>query len=106
MNIFVSNLSPSVNSADLKEVFSEYGEVTSANVIMDKYTGNSRGFAFVEMNDVEGQKAIDELNEAQYAGKTISVNVAKPRTERSSGGSYGFSNQKRNNSFGGNRRGY
>lgn len=106
MNIFVSNLSPSVNSEDLKDVFAEYGEVTSANVIMDKYTGNSRGFAFVEMNDADGKNAIEGLNDAQYAGKTISVNVARPRTDRQDGGSYGFNNQRRSNSFGGNRRGY
>lgn len=105
MNIFVSNLSSSVSSEDLKDVFSEYGEVASANVIMDKYTGNSRGFAFVEMNDDDGQKAIDGLNDAEYAGKTLSVNVARPRTDRQNGGSFGYNNSK-NNSYGNHRRGY
>lgn len=105
MNIFVSNLSSSVSSEDLKDVFSEYGEVASANVIMDKYTGNSRGFAFVEMNDDDGQKAIDGLNDAEYAGKTLSVNVARPRTDRQNGGSFGYNNSK-SNSYGNHRRGY
>ena len=70
MNIFVSNLSYSVNDSGLKELFEEYGEVSSAKVIMDRETGRSRGFGFVEMpSDEEGQKAIDELNQAEFNGK-------------------------------------
>lgn len=106
MNIYVSNLGPNVNSDDLKNVFGEYGVVASAAVITDKFTGNSRGFGFVEMNDTEGQKAIDALNDAQYDGKIISVNVARPRTTSSGSGSFGFSNQRRTGSFGGSRKGY
>ena len=87
MNIYVSHLSYNTTSESLKELFAEYGEVTSANVIMDKYTGNSRGFGFVEMPDnAEGQRAIDELNETEFEGKTINVSVARPRTDRNSGG--------------------
>lgn len=87
MNIYISNLSYGVDDADLKTLFAEYGEVSSAKVIMDRETGRSRGFGFVEIADeAMGQKAIDELNGAEYDGKVISVNVAKPRTERPSGG--------------------
>ena len=86
MNIYISNLSYEASDSDLKELFEEYGEVSSAKVIMDRETGRSRGFGFVEMSDdVQGQKAIDELNQAEYDGKVISVNVAKPRTDRPAG---------------------
>ena len=89
MNIYVSNLSFSTKNESLQELFAEYGEVTSANIITDRETGRSRGFGFVEMsNDAEAQKAIDELNGADFEGKTITVNVARPKTERSSGGGY------------------
>ena len=83
MNIYVSNLSYAVNDSDLRDLFGEYGEISSAKVIMDRESGRSRGFGFVEMpSDTEGQKAIDELNQVEYDGKVINVNVAKPRTER------------------------
>ena len=87
MNIYISNLSYDVNDADLKELFEEYGTVSSAKVITDRMSGRSRGFGFVEMEDnAQGQKAIEELNQCEYDGKVINVNVAKPRTERSGGG--------------------
>ncbi|MDR1416611.1 MAG: RNA-binding protein [Prevotellaceae bacterium] len=92
MNIYVSNLNFSTTSESLQELFAEHGEVTSAKIITDRETGRSRGFGFVEMpNDAEGQAAISELNEANFEGKTIGVNVARPKTEssRSGGGSYG-----------------
>ena len=83
MNIYIANLSYSVNDADLKELFQEFGEVSSANVITDRLTGKSRGFGFVEMpNEAEGLKAIKELNETEYDGKVLVVNVAKPKTEK------------------------
>lgn len=83
MNIYISNLSYGVSDADLQNLFSEYGEVSSAKVITDRETGRSRGFGFVEMvNDAEGETAIKELDNAEYDGKTISVSVARPRTER------------------------
>lgn len=83
MNIYISNLSYSVKDASLQELFSAFGEVSSAKVITDKFTGRSRGFGFVEMvDDEEGEKAINALNETQFDGRTISVNVAKPREER------------------------
>jgi len=87
MNIYVSNLSYSTTAESLQQLFAEYGEVTSANVITDRETGRSRGFGFVEMpEDTDGQKAIEELNETDFEGKTINVSVARPRTERSGGG--------------------
>jgi RNA recognition motif-containing protein len=112
MNIYISNLSFDVNDNDLRELFEEYGEVSSAKVITDKFSGKSRGFGFVEMaNDEEGQKAIEELNQAEYDGKTINVSVAKPRENRperkpfGSGGGGGFGGN-RGSSFGGNRGGF
>lgn len=86
MNIYVSNLSNNTTGESLKELFAEYGEVTSANVIMDKYTGTSRGFGFVEMQDAAGKEAIEALNETDFDGKTIVVNVARPKTERNDRG--------------------
>ena len=82
MNIYISNLSYGVDDADLNTLFAEYGEVTSAKVIMDRETGRSRGFGFVEIADeAMGQKAIDELNGAEYDGKVITVEVAEDITE-------------------------
>ena len=89
MNIYVSNLSYAVNDSDLRDLFGEYGEISSAKVIMDRESGRSRGFGFEEMpSDTEGQKAIDELNQVEYDGKVINVNVAKPRTDRPRNNNY------------------
>ncbi|MDR1723200.1 MAG: RNA-binding protein [Tannerella sp.] len=97
MNIYIAGLSYEVTDTDLNELFAEYGEVTSAKVITDRESGRSKGFGFVEMSkDEEGQKAIEELNGAEYDGKVITVSVARPRTERPSFGGGG----------GGNRGGY
>ncbi|MDR2913772.1 MAG: RNA-binding protein [Tannerella sp.] len=97
MNIYISGLSYNVNDADLNELFTEYGEISSARVITDRETGRSRGFGFVEMpNETEGQKAIDELNGVEYDGKVISVSVARPRTERPSFGGGGDRNRRNN----------
>ena len=102
MNIYISNLSYAVNDGDLKDLFGEYGEISSAKVITDRETGRSRGFGFVEMaDDAQGQKAIDELNQAEYDGKVINVTVARPRTDRPAGNRNGF---HRNNGFNGERR--
>ena len=82
MNIFIAGLSYNINDADLKELFGEYGEISSAKVVTDRETGRSKGYGFVEIEDeAAGQKAIDELNGAEYDGRTISVSVARPRTE-------------------------
>ena len=93
MNIFVSNLSFAIGDDDLRSAFEEYGEVSSAKVITDKFSGRSRGFGFVEMGDDEGQKAIDELNGATFDNKVINVAVSKPReprTDRSDNRGGGF----------------
>ncbi|MDI3322491.1 RNA recognition motif domain-containing protein [Pinibacter soli] len=95
MNIYVSNLSFNVQDEDLREFFAEYGEVSSAKVITDKFTQKSRGFGFVEMpNDEAAQKAIAELDGGVVEGRTIRVTVAKPREESSNRGG-GGSFQKR-----------
>lgn len=87
MNIYVSNLNFATKNGSLQELFAQFGEVSSANIINDRETGRSRGFGFVEMSDdAEGQKAIDALNGSDFEGKTITVNVARPKTEHSDGG--------------------
>ena len=87
MNIFVAKLNFDTQEEYLREVFEEYGEVTTASVITDKFTGKSKGYAFVEMpNDEEGEKAIAELNDSEIDGRTIVVKKAEPREARSGGG--------------------
>ena len=87
MNIYVSNLSFAVQDEDLRGFFAEYGEVTSAKVIMDKFTNRSRGFGFVEMPDkTAAQQAIKELDGATVDGRQIKVNEARPREERGGAG--------------------
>jgi len=93
MNIYVSNLSFNVQDEDLREFFTEYGEVSSAKVITDKFTGKSRGFGFVEMSDDEAaKKAIAELDQATVEGRSIRVMEAKPKEEKPAraGGGGGF----------------
>ena len=94
MNIFVGSLSYDVSESEMKELFEEFGEVTSAKIITDRDTGRSKGFGFVEMtNKADGQEAVDTLNGKDVSGRTIVVNEARPREER----------PKRN--FGGGNRG-
>ncbi|MEI8203345.1 MAG: RNA-binding protein [Bacteroidota bacterium] len=82
MNIYVGNLHFNVDSEDLKRVFEEYGEVTSATVITDKFTGRSKGFGFVEMSENDdANKAIEALNQAELQGRAMKVNEARERTE-------------------------
>ena len=105
MNIYVSNLSFNVQDEDLREFFAEYGEVTSAKVIMDKETNRSRGFGFVEMSDdTSAKKAITELDGATVEGRTIKVMEAKPKEDRparsNNGGGGGYNN---GNSYNKNR---
>ncbi len=85
MNMYIGNLSFSVNEDDLKEIFSEFGEVESVNVIMDKFSGQSKGFGFVEMPDnSEADKAIKALNGIQFKGRNIKVNQARPQGDKTS----------------------
>ena len=89
MNIYISNLSFAVVDEDLRSYFAEYGEVSSAKVIMDKFTNRSKGFGFVEMpDDAAAQKAIDELDGATVDGRSIKVMVARPKEEKSSRPAY------------------
>jgi RNA recognition motif-containing protein len=94
MNIYVSNLSYNVTDEDLQDFFAEYGEVSSAKVITDKFTNRSRGFGFVEMSDDEAaRKAITELDGGIVEGRAIKVTEARPREERSGNG--GGGNERR-----------
>ena len=89
MNIYVGNLPYGLDRDELRATFAAFGEVSSARIVTDRETNKSKGFGFVEMtNDTEGQKAIDELNGAEYDHKVIAVSIARPRTERQSNGGY------------------
>lgn len=82
MNIYVGNLPYSISEDELKNAFAKFGTVTSVKIIMDKATGRSKGFAFVEMaNSSEGNQAIKSLNETDLNGRNIKVNEARPREE-------------------------
>jgi len=91
MNIYVGNLSREVTEEDLRQAFETFGEVASAKIIKDKYSGESRGFGFVEMpSKTEGESAITGLKEKELKGRTLNVNEARPRTESRGGrGGYG-----------------
>ncbi len=83
MNIYVGNLPYNVTEDELKELFSEFGEVSTVNIITDKFSGQSKGFGFVEMpNDSEAEEAIKSLDGSELKGRNIKVNQAKPRGER------------------------
>lgn len=87
MNIYVANIPWKASEDQLKQHFEQFGEVSSAKIIMDKVTQRSRGFGFIEMaDDTAGKNAINELNGADFMGKNLVVNEARPREERSSGG--------------------
>lgn len=91
MNLYVGNLSWGVTSDDLKAAFAAFGEVSSAQVVMDKMTGKSRGFGFVEMPNAEqGNAAISALNGRDLKGRAIRVNEAQPREAGGGGGGGGF----------------
>ena len=89
MKLYVGNLSYETSEGDLRDAFSEYGEVASAKIIMDRDTGRSKGFGFVEMGNEDADKAIAQFNGAELDGRTITVNEARPRPERSGGGGGG-----------------
>ena len=89
MNIYVGNLPFSTTDQDLKDIFSEYGEVSSAKIILDRETGRSRGFGFVEMSDTAAKKAIGELKGAELEGKPLTVNEALEKKPRFGGGGGG-----------------
>lgn len=104
MNIFVGNLSYQAGDEDLREAFARFGQVTSANVIVDRQTGRSRGFGFVEMpNREEALRAIQALNDSDLLGRPIKVNEARPREDRPprrEGGGLGRESAGRGRRFG------
>jgi len=90
MNIYVGNLSYDAGDAELKELFSQYGTVSSARVISDRETGRSRGFGFVEMpTQAEAEAAIEALNGNEHEGRRLNVNEARPRNDNRGGGGGG-----------------
>jgi len=102
MKLYVGNLSFQTSSDDLQQLFSQAGTVQSANVIEDRETGRSRGFAFVEMASTEeGNAAIQQFNGHEVGGRALNVNEAKPREDRGGGGGRGGFGGGRNNGGGG-----
>lgn len=100
--LFVGNLPFQTSSGDLEQIFVEAGTVESATVITDAVTGRSRGFGFVEMSsEEEAQEAIKLLNGKEIDGRNLTVNVARPRTERGPGGGGGGGGRKRGSGRGG-----
>ena len=116
MNIYVGNLSYQASEDELRQAFEAFGEVVSVSIIKDKLTGQSRGFAFVEMGtDDAGRAAITGMNGKDYRGRALTVNEARPREERRPGGGFGgggrrpggsggYGNDRRGGTGGGGRR--
>ncbi|MBS1618690.1 MAG: RNA-binding protein [Bacteroidetes bacterium] len=103
MNIYVANIPFSASEDQLNDLFSQHGQVSSARIITDKFTSQSRGFGFVEITDnTTAQAAIDALNGHNFMGKTLTVNEARPKTESSSYGN-GGGGYKKSYGGGGNR---
>ncbi len=108
MNIYVANIPFKATEDELKGLFEEYGEVTSTKVILDKFTQRSRGFGFIEMSDdAAGRQAINSLNGADFMGKNLVVNEARPKTDAprsgggggNRGGGGGFNRRSYNNEY-------
>lgn len=102
MNIFVSNINYSTREESLQDLFSEFGEVSSAKIITDRETGRSRGFGFVEMSDEDGKNAIEALNGKELDGKPLNVSEAKPREDKPR---RSFDNNRGGGGYGGGNRG-
>ncbi len=94
--MYVSNLGFQVTDEELKSLFTKYGEVTSAKVVMDRETGRSRGFGFVEMADKAAEDAMKELDGTQLDGRAIAVSKARPKTDNRNGGGGSFSRDRGN----------
>jgi len=104
MNIYAGNLSRDTTEDDLREAFEAFGQVSTATIIQDRFSGESRGFGFVEMpSKDEAQTAIDEMNGKDLKGRAITVNEARPKTERGGGG--GGGGGRKQGGFGGRGRG-
>ena len=106
MNIYVGNLSRETTDDDLRQAFEAFGQVESINIIKDRFSGESRGFGFVEMpSKQEAQKAIEEMNGKELTGRAVNVNEARPKTtRRDSGGGRGGFGGGRGGGGGGERR--
>lgn len=104
MDIYVGNLSYQTNDQELRELFEQYGNVTSSRVITDKFSGQSKGFGFVEMPDAEeANKAISALNEQEFMGRNLRVNESQPKPRGDRGGFGGGRGGDRGGDRGGNR---
>jgi len=104
--LYVGNLAFQTTSQDLQQLFAQVGTVESASVIEDRDTGQSKGFAFVEMStDDEAAAAIEQFNGKEVAGRALKVNEARPRENRGGGGGRGFGGNRGGGGFGGNRGG-
>ncbi|MHC4132328.1 MAG: RNA recognition motif domain-containing protein [Planctomycetota bacterium] len=109
MNIYVGNLLFDVTEGELKEAFAPFGEITEVRLIMDKYSGKSKGFGFIEMpSKEEAEKAIEEMNGKEIKGRAMTVNVAKPKTDRGGGrrGGFGGGGQRSGGRSGGRGGGF
>lgn len=105
-NIYVGNLAFTAGDEDLRSAFEQFGEVTSVNIIQDRETGRSRGFAFVEMsNDDHAKEAIENLDGSSICGRTVKCNEARPRAPRGGGGGGGGGGRGRGGDRGGDRGG-
>ena len=106
MNIYVGNLVFDVSEDDLKEAFEQFGEITEVRLIMDKFSGKSKGFGFIEMpTKAEAEKAIEEMNGKEFKGRAINVNEDKPKTDRGGRGGGGGRGGRGGFGGGGGRRG-
>jgi RNA recognition motif-containing protein len=107
MNIYVGNLSREVTDEELRQAFEAFGQITSVNIIKDRYSGESRGFGFVEMaTKSEAQAAINGLNGTSLRERTLNVSEARPRSEGGRGGGFGGGGRGGGYGGGGRRRGY
>lgn len=107
--LYVGNLPYNTTNQQLQDHFAQFGTVLSADIIMDKYSGRSKGFGFVEMeDDAAAQAAIEKANGADFSGRNIVVSVARPKEDRPAGGGYGGGNRGGGRDFnrGGDRGGY
>jgi len=103
--LYVGNLAYSVSNSDLEELFSTMGQVQSVAVIMDKFTGQSKGFGFVEMTNAEdASKAMEQFNDSELKGRNIKVNEARPRESSFGGGNLSGTHRSGSHSSGGDRR--
>ena len=107
MNIYVGNLGFDVTESVLREAFEQFGQVAEVRLIMDKYTGKTKGFGFIEMPEKEeAEKAIAEMNEKDFEGRIIKVSEAKPKTDRGGGRRGGFRGGRGGGGGGRDRGGY